>query len=52
MPRFPFAHHAHLLPEQWQRDRYARLAFRNLTTDAEQLFARVGGAKLMRHQDR
>lgn len=41
MTRFPFAHFARLLPEQWQRDRYARLAFRHQSTDAERLFAFV-----------
>jgi hypothetical protein len=41
MPRFLFAHYARLLPEQWQRDRFARVAFRNGSHDPAQLFARI-----------
>lgn len=41
MPRFPFAHHARLLTEPWQRDRYARLALRHQSAEAERLFVFV-----------
>lgn len=47
MPRFLFAHYARLLPEQWQRDRYARIAFRNRCNDPAGLFSRI--AKLSIH---
>ncbi|WP_193752958.1 hypothetical protein [Sphingomonas endophytica] len=41
MPRFLFAHYARLLPEQWQRDRFARLVFRNRCDNPAELSARI-----------
>ncbi len=40
-PRFLFAYYARLFPEQWQRDRFARIVFRNRCDDPAMLFARI-----------
>ena len=45
MTAYVFAHFARLLPEQWQRDRFSRLAFANHTLDAERLYRRVACAR-------
>jgi hypothetical protein len=45
MTAYVFAHFARLLPEQWQQDRFSRLAFANRTVDAESLYRRVARAR-------
>ena len=41
MSAYDFAYFARLLTEQWQRDRFSRLAFANRTVDAERLYRSV-----------
>ncbi len=45
MSAYDFAYFARLLTEQWQRDRFSRLAFANHTLDAERLYRRVAHAR-------
>jgi len=41
MTAYAFAYFARLLTEQWQRDRFSRLAFANRTLDAERVYRSV-----------
>ena len=41
MPRFLFAYCASLLPQQWQRDRFARVALHSRCDDPARLSGRI-----------